>query len=211
MLQERLEVFNLWERSTRGYRQRVRAEMVAERVKGSISLCMAGACAALVVAACGTPADTNGAASRPRAGGSATPSPDSPVTSAPGDGGRAGGGATVISPSEGLRGVRPQPWDKAEVLPGDESLKVFFTGGVPECYGVDRHEVVYEEDRIVVTLFSGRKPGAQVCIELAQRLAVEVHLSEPVEGRAIVDGSRSVQGSLMHHSGPFLLGQKILC
>lgn len=119
--------------------------MRGESVKGSISLCTVGACAALFVAACGTPPDTGTADSRPGARPSSSPSPDSPVTSGPGGGGRAGGGATVISPSEGLVGVRPQPWDKAEVLPGDDALKVFFTGGVPECYGLDRYEVAMKE------------------------------------------------------------------
>jgi hypothetical protein len=161
-----------------------------------IPRCVIAVFAAVVVAACGSPADRDAPGSAPGAGASSTASPDSPVTSGPGSpvtsgpgSGGGAGGATEISPSEGLVEVRPQPWDKVEALPGDEELDVYFYGGVKACYGLDRYQVMYGEHEIVVTLFAGRKPDAEVCIEVAKRFVTRVELSEPVAGRKIVDGS----------------------
>ena len=141
---------------------------------------------AFVLAACGSPPRTSGGATRSGPAGGA--GPDAPVSSTPG-GNTAGKGAAEISPSEGLVDVRRQPWDSVRVLPNDRALEVLFYGGVKACYGLDRYEVSYERHRVVVALFAGRKPGADVCIEIAKRYTFRIPLSEPVGGRRIVDAS----------------------
>lgn len=66
---------------------------------------------------------------------------------------------------------------------------VRFYGGVEACEGLARVETEYESERIIVTLFVGRVPSAEVCIEVAVLKATRVQLEEPVAGRQIVDGA----------------------
>ena len=141
---------------------------------------------------CGS-SDTGGAAgSEPGAGDLVAAIPDSQMSSAlstPGRGGE-GGDAREITPTKGLVDIRKQPWDDVDVLSDEEQLRIFFYGGVRACYGLDRYEVAYGVDDIVVTLFAGRKPNVDVCIDIAKRFSVTVPLREPVGGREIVDGGQ---------------------
>ena len=141
----------------------------------------------MLVTGCGAPGGEGGV-TRPGAGGATGQTPDAPVSSTPGSG-RSGKKSGAISPSKGLVDVRRQPWERAQVLKGGKALKITFYGGVEECYGLDRYDVAYKADRIVVTLFAGAKRGVDVCIEMAQRFRLTIPLKEPVEGRAIVDGA----------------------
>lgn len=68
-------------------------------------------------------------------------------------------------------------------------MVVRFYGGIEACEGLDRVEVDYEPRRIVVTLFVGRVPTAEACIEIAVLKATRVQLDEPVAGREVVDGA----------------------
>ena len=68
-------------------------------------------------------------------------------------------------------------------------LLVQFYGGVEECYGLDHVDVKYGIDEITVTLYEGRVPSAEVCIDIAMLKAVRISLREPVAGRKIVDGA----------------------
>jgi hypothetical protein len=71
----------------------------------------------------------------------------------------------------------------------DRSLLVAFYSGVHECYGVDRVEVDYQAQDLIVTLFIGRVGGNRICIEIAEYQAVKVRLGEPLDDRKIVDGA----------------------
>jgi hypothetical protein len=94
----------------------------------------------------------------------------------------------VLEPEPGLVDVRAQTWDSSEVL-APRRVQVTFYGGVEECYGLDRVEVRERVDRVAITVFVGRKPQAEVCIDLAELQAVRVTLDEPVGDREIVDGT----------------------
>jgi hypothetical protein len=118
------------------------------------------------------------------------PGPDSPVTASPVDPNNPIPSPTpkLVEPQPGLTDVRPQPWESVEPLDA-RTLQVAFYSGVHECYGVDRVDVGYGSKAVTVTLFVGRVPGNQVCVEIAEYQAVEVELDEPLGGRKIVDGA----------------------
>lgn len=96
----------------------------------------------------------------------------------------------LVTPRAGLVDVRPNPYEKVVVL-DERTLEVRFWGGVEDCYGVDRVEVEYREPDVTLTLFQGRVPTAEACIEIAVLTAVRVKLDEPLAGREIVDGAPS--------------------
>jgi hypothetical protein len=119
----------------------------------------------------------------------ATPRPDSPVTSSPVSPGPVlSPTPRLLEPEPGLVDVRAQQWDSSEVI-GPRTVQVTFYGGVEECYGLDRVEVRERPDRIVISVFIGREPEAEVCIDIAEFQAVRVTLDEPVGDREIVDGT----------------------
>ena len=91
-------------------------------------------------------------------------------------------------PRSGLVDVRPHHFEPARVV-GPRGLPVRFYGGVEACEGLDHAEVEYKAKRIVVTLFVGRVPTAEACIEIAVLKSTRVALEEPVRGRKIVDGA----------------------
>lgn len=99
--------------------------------------------------------------------------------------------AQIVEPRPGMADVRPIAWNDYEVL-NERLVRVFFTSGVEPCYVLDRAEVQYQPDRVVVTLFQGREPGSAnvACIEIAVSKAVDIALDEPLAGRPIVDGSQ---------------------
>jgi hypothetical protein len=84
--------------------------------------------------------------------------------------------------------VRPNPFENVVVL-DERTVEVRFYGGVEECYGVDRVDVEYGKTAVTVTVYQGRVPTAEVCIEIAVLTAVRVNLDEPLAGRKIVDGA----------------------
>lgn len=94
----------------------------------------------------------------------------------------------LVTPRPGLVDVRPNPFDRV-VVPDERTVEVWFYGGVEECYGVDRVDVRYGDAEITVTVYQGRVPTAEVCIEIAVLTAVRVALDEPLAGRKIVDGA----------------------
>jgi hypothetical protein len=118
------------------------------------------------------------------------PPPDAPVSSSPVDPSSPVPSPTpkLVEPQPGLTDVRPQPWESVEPLDA-RTLQVAFYSGVHECYGVDRVDVDYRSKVVAVTLFIGRVPGNQVCVEIAEYQAIEVELDEPLGGREIVDGA----------------------
>lgn len=162
---------------------------------------------AVLFAACGSPASEGpgsdaggGSSGDPGAGaGTTCPSPDPgkapdcPVSSThdplildPGDEPR----ARPIAITPGLENVNMTVFDKHRVVDGDR-LKLFFWGGVEDCYGVDHVDIEYGNDAVTATIFYGNKPDADVCIEIAEYQVVTVQLDEPLGGRDVVDGAQA--------------------
>ena len=114
--------------------------------------------------------------------------PDAPVSHTPGDepGGR--GGAQRVEPRPGLVDVRAIRWDRHKVVDGGNAVDLFFWHGVEECYGIDHVDVDYRAEEVAITIFEGRNPEAEVCIELAVRKVVRVALEEPLGDRRVADG-----------------------
>lgn len=142
--------------------------------------------AALLLAACAGRSEER----RPAAG---QPDPESPVTGTVPSMATPGPEQTplLVTPRPGLVDVRPIPWDKVEIL-DERTIEVRFWGGVEECYGVDRVDVEYGANEVAVTVYQGRVPTAEVCIEIAVLTAVRVNLDEPLAGRQIVEGAANV-------------------
>jgi hypothetical protein len=121
--------------------------------------------------------------------GAAAPGPDTPISSTP-DPSAPPGKPTplLVEPRPDLVDIRPQPWDKARVI-DPRTVEVRFYGGIEECYGVARVDVDYRKRSVVITVYGGRVPTAEVCIEIAVLKAVRVDLTEPLAGRRVVDGA----------------------
>ena len=126
-------------------------------------------------------------ATRGRAGGE---SPDTSVTRSVMDPGSPVPSPTprLVTPRDGLVDVRPRPFDRARVEDERTVLLEYYTG-VEECYGLDRVDVRYRRDSVVLTIHEGRLPAAEVCIDLAEQVLTRVRLDEPLAGRKIVDGA----------------------
>jgi hypothetical protein len=123
-----------------------------------------------------TPVTPGGAPEAPVTSSPVTPTPDPGPTALP------------VSPRPGLVDVRPQQWERAEQV-GPARLRLEFYGGVEECEGLDRVEVEESRDAVTVTLYVGRVPTAEVCIEIAVLKSVTVLVDGPIGGREIVDGA----------------------
>jgi hypothetical protein len=121
--------------------------------------------------------------------GGGVPSPDSPVTSSPNPGGpQPGPTPLLVTPRSGLVDPQPHAWDSVKVEE-DRTLLIQFYGGVEECYGLDHVDVQYGKTDVTVTLYEGRVPSAQMCVEMAVLKATRVVLDEPLDGRKVVDGA----------------------
>jgi hypothetical protein len=138
--------------------------------------------AAILLAACAGRGDNRPASGQPDPDSDVSttvPSPSSPAPEPT---------PLVVTLRPGLVDVRPNPFDKVVVL-DERTVEVWFYGGVEECYGVDRVHVEYGDTEVTVTVYQGRVPTAEVCIEIAVLTAVRVVLDEPLAGRKIVDGA----------------------
>lgn len=122
------------------------------------------------------------------AGSPAGEGPDTAVSNTPGTGVPTGTGPQRVEPHDDLVDVRATTFDRSKVRQDGRALDLYFWSGIEECYGVDRVEVDYRRRSIVVTIFEGREPEADACIELAVRKVVRVELGEPIRGRTVVDG-----------------------
>lgn len=67
-------------------------------------------------------------------------------------------------------------------------MDLLFWSGVEECYGVDHIDIDYRDKLVEITLYEGREPTAETCIELAVRKIVRVELDERVGNRTVIDG-----------------------
>ncbi|HEV8683484.1 MAG TPA: hypothetical protein VGS09_12050 [Actinomycetota bacterium] len=124
-----------------------------------------------------------------REDGIGAPGPDTPISSTPDPGTiPSKPRPLLVEPRPDLVDVHTQPWDKARVL-DSRTVEVRFYGGVEECYGVARVDVEYRKRSVVITVYSGRVPTAEVCIEIAVLKSVRLDLAEPLAGRRVVDGA----------------------
>jgi hypothetical protein len=124
-----------------------------------------------------------------RAEPGAGPDPDQPVSNPPVTVVPNPGPTTLeVEPREGLVDVVPHIFDKAEPL-DPKTIRVEFYGGVEECEGLDHVEVKESKDTVTITLYTGRLPEAEVCIEIAVLKATTIELASPLAGREIVDGA----------------------
>lgn len=130
----------------------------------------------LLIAACGGAA--NGAAG----------SPEEPV-SAPAQHDSDGGGsrAELREPEEGLVDVRPRMFNRHRAE--GRKVTLLYWSGVDECYGLDRIEIRERPRKVVLTIFEGRHPEAEVCTEQAVKVRSIATLQRPLGDRRVVDGS----------------------
>lgn len=142
---------------------------------------LAAAIMAAALAACGSP--------EPLGGNDALSPPDDVVSSTPGDDSTGEPmGPRRVEPADGLVNVMPSVFEKARAI-DEDTIEVFFYGGVEECYGLDRVEVDYGPRQVVVALFTGSRVNVGACIEIAEHQVTAVELDEPLDGRKIIDGS----------------------
>jgi hypothetical protein len=114
--------------------------------------------------------------------------PDSPVSNSGPTGPAGSPGPLPVSPRGGLIDIRPHAWEKARVI-DDRTVALTYYGGVEECYGLARVEVRYAPEAVRITLFEGRVPSAEVCIEIAVLKETVVALDEDLAGRDLEDGA----------------------
>ena len=147
----------------------------------------------IALGACGSATEEPSAVVVPGGGSSGNTGSDAPVTMTPPPGGDLGGGRPQrVEPRPGMDDVRPVGWENARLTPSGRSLRVTYWSGVEPCNVLDRVDVRYTDEDVVVTLFEGYDPEARdvACIEIALKKVVVVALEEPLEGRRIVDGAR---------------------
>lgn len=93
-----------------------------------------------------------------------------------------------VEPRDGLVDVRPHIWDRAEPT-GPRTVRVEFYGGIEECEGLARVKVQETDETVTITLYTGRVPTAETCIEIAVLKATTVELDSPLAEREILDGA----------------------
>jgi hypothetical protein len=99
----------------------------------------------------------------------------------------------VVEPRPGMADTYPRTFETVTLGDDDRTLTIDFWSGVEPCYVLDRVDVRYRPQAIVVTLYEGHEPSddddGPVCIEIAMIKRVIVELDEPVDGREILDGA----------------------
>jgi hypothetical protein len=133
----------------------------------------------VLLLSCAAPGEDTRSSSPAKSPVSSTPSPGSSI---------APRSPVLVTPRAGLVDARPQVLERIEPI-GERSLLLRYTGGVESCFGLDHVDVAYGRKRIIVTLFEGRVPTAEVCIEVAVLKATRVRLTQPIGGRNVVDGA----------------------
>jgi hypothetical protein len=122
---------------------------------------------------------TNGAPGNP-----GQTDPDGVVVGPPmGDEPPVAGGATIVTPDDGLVDLRPVTWDRVEVSADGKTLTVYWYGGVETCYGLADVQVERRDDgTLAIGLWEGTRPEAvnQACIEIAMLKATLIELEKPI-------------------------------
>jgi hypothetical protein len=142
-----------------------------------------------ILAACGQPST--------QPGGSGSSGDDDVVSSKPDDDpsdNEPGPRAKLVTPQGDALNVIPGAWRRVKKV-DEDTLKVFFWGGVEPCSVLDSVDVSYFGDEVALTLFhgTGSDSANKVCPELAVLKMVEVDLTEPLGGRDVVDGADKLE------------------
>lgn len=146
--------------------------------------------AVLSATACGEPVSNDGGSTKGDAGG--RQDPDDPVSSTPDSGGgRVAMKALEVELRDRLVQPRRHPFEKPKAVGGGEAVELYFWDGIQECGGPQRVESEYRAAEVVLTLFVGRNPEAEVCTEQAVYKVLTIPLDEPLDGREVVDGARN--------------------
>lgn len=145
-----------------------------------------------ILAACGQPSTQPGGS-----GGSGSSGDEDVVSSNPNDDAsnkEPGPGAKLVTPQGDAQNIIPGQWRRIKMV-DEDTLKVFFWGGVEPCSVLDSVDVSYFGDEVALTLFQGAGSNSanKVCPELAVLKVVEVDLTEPLGGRAVVDGADKLE------------------
>ncbi|MBX3029192.1 MAG: hypothetical protein KF809_03455 [Chloroflexi bacterium] len=96
--------------------------------------------------------------------------------------------AVAVVPEDGLLDIRDQGWEQITVGPDGRTLKVYFWSGVEACYGLAGVTVDETGEVPVIQLQVGRRPGVEVCIEMAQLFSTTVALETPLVGGSSSEG-----------------------
>ncbi|MGP4056290.1 hypothetical protein ACTWP6_15950 [Mycobacterium sp. 4D054] len=80
--------------------------------------------------------------------------------------------------------TRPQSWSR---LPDERAVRLHFTSGTPQCYGVTA-TVQENTDEVLVDLRTGTLPQAvdRACIAIALFGALDVPLEQPLGARRVL-------------------------
>jgi hypothetical protein len=132
--------------------------------------------ATLLIAACGGAA--NGSAGSPDDPVSATASHDDPGKPRP----------SLREPEEGLVDIYARQFDRHKAR--GSKVTLFYYSGVDECYGLDHIDVKERRKKVVLTIYEGRHPEAEVCPEIAEFVRSIATLERPLGDRKVVDGAR---------------------
>lgn len=91
--------------------------------------------------------------------------------------------------------VRRTEWDDAVVHADGQTVTLRYLGGNTYCFGPDRVEALYDDERIVLTLFYGviTLGPREACTLEGRPGSLTIRLSEPVAGRELVDGANGVR------------------
>lgn len=102
------------------------------------------------------------------------PEPGSLIHDAPTD-------STPIEPDASIIDAAPVPWERLEIGPGGQSMRVVFWSGAPECYGLARVDAAHNDGAPLVTVWMGLRPEAvdRPCPAMAQLYHVDITLDEP--------------------------------
>lgn len=103
----------------------------------------------------------------------------------------------IVKPRPGMANVSAISWDRAQVR-SSRLVRIHFTTGVEPCYVLDHVQVDYRKKAVLVTLFQGSDPQHPdaICDLSARLVAVDVKLSQPLRGRAIIDGAPATDGNV---------------
>lgn len=96
----------------------------------------------------------------------------------------------IVQPRPGMANLHKTGWDRADILNGS-AVRLHFVSGVEPCTVLNNVEVQYRAGDIVLTIFEGSDPAnpGAACIQIVESKAVDVQLSEPINGRALTDGA----------------------
>jgi len=98
----------------------------------------------------------------------------------------------LVEPRPGMDNVAPVDWDNAAVE-NDQTVTLSWWSGVEPCNVLDRVEVEYTDEAVIITVFEGSEPSDEghMCIEIAERRGTVVELDEPLGARSLKDGAES--------------------